>query len=115
MVLYIGWHMLKNLKAVESMLQFMYDNILYCELNIKQDICYKCGYRGVIKIVHDEGKRVWECPACRNRNTKDMLIHRRVCGYIGDSATGTCQSRLADFEARVEHTDIPVVQPSADD
>lgn len=101
-------NMENNLKAVESMIQFMYDHILYCEINVKRDICYKCGFQGVIKIVHDNGKRVWECPACRNRDTSMMHIRRRVCGYIGDANTGACQSRMGDYEARVEHANIPV-------
>lgn len=100
--------MSKNIDAVESMVQFMYDHILYCELNVKRDICYRCGFKGTIKIVEDKGKHIWECPACRNRDTSTMLIRRRVCGYIGDGATGACQSRMGDYKARVEHTDIPM-------
>lgn len=100
--------MTKNLDAVESMVQFMYDHILYCELNVKRDICYRCGFRGTIKIVEDNGKHVWECPACRNRNTATMFIRRRVCGYIGDANTGAAQARMGDYKARVEHTDIPM-------
>ena len=93
----------QNMKAVEDLVQFMYDNILYCEINVKRDLCYKCGYHGVIQIARGNGKLIWECPSCRNRDTSKMHIRRRVCGYIGDAATGTCQSRLADYEARVEH------------
>lgn len=100
--------MTKNLDAVESMVQFMYDHILYCELNVKRDICYRCGFRGTIKIVEDNGKHIWECPACRNRNTATMFIRRRVCGYIGDANTGAAQARMGDYKARVEHTDIPM-------
>ena len=100
--------MSKNLDAVESMIQFMYDHILYCELNVKRDICYRCGFHGTIKIVEDKGKHIWECPACRNRDTSTMLIRRRVCGYVGSAETGACQSRMGDYKARVEHTDIPM-------
>ena len=100
--------MTKNIEAVESMIQFMYDHILYCELNVKRDICYRCGFRGTIKIVEDNGKHVWECPACRNRNTAMMFIRRRVCGYIGDANTGAAQARMVDYKARVEHTDVPM-------
>lgn len=100
--------MTKNIEAVESMIQFMYDHILYCELNVKRDICYRCGFRGTIKIVEDNGKHVWECPACRNRNTAMMFIRRRVCGYIGDANTGAAQARMGDYKARVEHTDVPM-------
>lgn len=101
-------NMSDNLEAVESIVQFMYDHILYCELNLKRDICYKCGFQGVIKLVKDNGKRVWECPVCRNRDTSEMFIRRRTCGYIGDANTGANQSRLADYEARVEHINIPL-------
>lgn len=100
--------MSNNLKAVEDMVSFMYDHILYCEINVKRDICYRCGFRGVIKLVKDNGKRVWECPACRNRDTSQMFIRRRVCGYIGDANTGAAQSRMADYEARREHADVPI-------
>lgn len=92
-----------NLDAVEALVEYMYDNILYCELNIKRDICYRCNYHGVINIVRDNGKLVWECPSCRSRDASNMHIRRRVCGYIGDAAVGVCQSRLGDYEARVEH------------
>ena len=98
----------KNLEVVESMLQYMYDHILYCELNVKRDICYKCGYQGVIKIVKDNDKRIWECPICRNRDTSLMFINRRVCGYIGSAKTGAAQARMGDYEARTEHVDIPL-------
>ena len=102
--------MTKNIEAVESMIQFMYDHILYCELNVKRDICYRCGFRGTIKIVEDNGKHVWECPACRNRNTAMMFIRRRVCGYIGDANTGAAQARMGDYKARREHTDVPMIE-----
>lgn len=102
--------MTKNIEAVESMIQYMYDHILYCELNVKRDICYRCGFRGTIKIVEDNGKHVWECPACRNRNTAMMFIRRRVCGYIGDANTGAAQARMGDYKARVEHTDVPMIE-----
>lgn len=100
--------MTKNLAAVESMIQFMYDHILYCELNVKRDICYRCGFKGTIKIVEDNGKHIWECPACRNRNTAMMFIRRRVCGYIGDANAGAAQARMGDYKARREHTDVPM-------
>lgn len=102
--------MTKNIEAVESMIQYMYDHILYCELNVKRDICYRCGFRGTIKIIEDNGKHVWECPACRNRNTAMMFIRRRVCGYIGDANTGAAQARMGDYKARVEHTDVPMIE-----
>ena len=101
-------NMVKNLKAVESIIQFMYNHILYCEINVKQDICYRCDFHGTIKIVEDNGKHIWECPACRNRDTSNMFIRRRVCGYIGDANTGACQSRMGDYKARVEHVDVPL-------
>ena len=98
----------KNLEAVEAIIQYMYDTIIYSELNVKQDICYKCDYHGVINLVRDNGKLVWECPVCRNRDTSMMFINRRVCGYVGNAQNSANQSRMADYESRVEHTNVPL-------
>ena len=78
-------NMQNNLDAVLSVMQYIYDNIMYAELNTKSDYCMDCGYDGEIKIVTDEktGKLVWECPNCGNRNQKMMSVARRTCGYIG--------------------------------
>lgn len=97
----------KNLEVVEAIIQYMYNTIIYSELNVKQDICYKCNYPGVINLVRDNGKLVWECPVCRNRDTNMMFINRRICGYISKvNNNATNQGRLADLEARVIHVDI---------
>ena len=72
-----------NLEAVMSVLQFIYDNIMYAELNTKSDYCSCCGYDGEIQIVEDDGKLVWECPKCGNRDQRMLHVARRTCGYIG--------------------------------
>ena len=76
-------NMQDNLEAVMSVLQFIYDNIMYAELNTKSDYCQVCGYDGEIKIVEDDGKLVWECPKCGNRDQNKLNVARRTCGYIG--------------------------------
>ena len=76
-------NMQDNLEAVISVLQFIYDNIMYAELNTKSDYCQVCGYDGEIKIVEDDGKLVWECPKCGNRDQNKLNVARRTCGYIG--------------------------------
>ena len=72
-----------NLEAVMSVLQFIYDNIMYAELNTKSDYCQCCGYDGEIQIVEDDGKLVWQCPKCGNRDENKLNVARRTCGYIG--------------------------------
>ena len=76
-------NMQDNLEAVMSVLQFIYDNIMYAELNTKSDYCQCCGYDGEIQIVEDDGKLVWECPKCGNRDQSKLNVARRTCGYIG--------------------------------
>ena len=76
-------NMQDNLEAVMSVLQFIYDNIMYAELNTKSDYCQCCGYDGEIRIVEDDGKLVWECPKCGNRDQNKLNVARRTCGYIG--------------------------------
>lgn len=77
-------NMQNNIPAVEAVIQFIYDNIMYAELNTKSDYCQVCGYDGEIKIVEDDnGKLVWECPNCKNRDQSKMNVARRTCGYIG--------------------------------
>src|SRR5574344_1014943 len=92
-----------NLDAVESLVQFMYNNILYCEINVRRDICYRCGFKGEIKMIKEDGKYLWECPVCKNRDTRLMDIKRRVCGYIADAKTGMSQGRMGDMYVRVYH------------
>ncbi len=76
-------NMQDNLEAVIKVMQFIYDNIMYAELNTKSDYCQVCGYDGEIKIVEDYGKLVWECPHCHNRDQSKLNVARRTCGYIG--------------------------------
>ncbi len=88
-----------NLEAVMSVLQFIYDNIMYAELNTKTDYCQCCGYDGEIKIVEDDGKLVWECPHCGNRDQNKLNVARRTCGYIGTQFWN--QGRTQEIKDRV--------------
>ena len=90
-----------NLDAVMSVLQFIYDNIMYAELNTKSDYCQVCGYDGEIKIVEDDGKLVWECPKCGNRDQNKLNVARRTCGYIGTQFWN--QGRTQEIKDRVLH------------
>ena len=94
-------NMQDNLEAVMSVLQFIYDNIMYAELNTKSDYCQCCGYDGEIKIVEDDGKLVWECPNCGNRDQEKMNVARRTCGYIGTQFWN--QGRTEEIRDRVLH------------
>ena len=94
-------NMQDNLEAVISVLQFIYDNIMYAELNTKSDYCQVCGYDGEIKIVEDDGKLVWECPKCGNRDQKKLNVARRTCGYIGTQFWN--QGRTQEIKDRVLH------------
>ena len=94
-------HMQDNLEAVISVLQFIYDNIMYAELNTKSDYCQCCGYDGEIKIVEDDGKLVWECPKCGNRDQNKLNVARRTCGYIGTQFWN--QGRTQEIKDRVLH------------
>ena len=76
-------NMQDNIEAVLSVMQFIYDHIMYAELNTKSDFCQECGYDGEIRIVEEDGKLVWECPHCGNRDQTKMNVARRTCGYIG--------------------------------
>ena len=95
-------NMQNNLDAVLSVMQYIYDNIMYAELNTKSDYCQECGYNGEIKIVNDEhGKLVWECPNCGNRDQTRMSVARRTCGYIGTQYWN--QGRTQEIKERVLH------------
>ena len=95
-------NMQQNIPAVLSVMQFIYDNIMYAELNTKSDYCECCGYDGEIKIVEDEsGKLVWECPNCGNRDQDKMSVARRTCGYIGTQFWN--QGRTQEIRDRVLH------------
>ena len=95
-------NMQNNIEAVISIMQHIYDNILYAELNTKSDYCQKCGFDGEIKIVSDDdGKLVWECPCCGNRDQETMNVARRTCGYIGTQFWN--QGRTQEIKERVLH------------
>ena len=90
-----------NLKAVVRVMQFIYDHIMYAELNTKSDYCQVCGYDGEIQIVEDDGKLVWECPKCGNRDQEKLNVARRTCGYIGTQFWN--QGRTEEIRDRVLH------------
>ena len=94
-------NMQDNLKAVIRVMQYIYDNIMYAELNTKSDYCQVCGYDGEIQIVEDDGKLVWECPHCHNRDQSKMNVARRTCGYIGTQFWN--QGRTEEIRDRVLH------------
>ena len=94
-------NMQQNIPAVISVMQFIYDNIMYAELNTKSDYCQVCGYDGEIKIVEDDGKLVWECPNCGNRDQNKMNVARRTCGYVGSHFWN--QGRTQEIRDRVVH------------
>ena len=94
-------NMQDNLKAVLRVMEYIYDNIMYAELNTKSDYCQKCGYDGEIKIVEDDGKLEWECPNCGNRDHETLNVARRTCGYIGTQFWN--QGRTEEIRDRVLH------------
>ena len=94
-------NMQQNLEAVLQVMKFIYDNIIYAELNTKSDYCQVCGYDGEIKIVEDDGKLVWECPNCGNRDQNKLNVARRTCGYIGTQFWN--QGRTQEIKERVLH------------
>ena len=97
-----GPNMQENIPAVLSVLQYIYENIMYAELNTKSDFCEVCGYDGEIKIIEDEtGKLVWECPNCGNRDQDKLFVARRTCGYIGTQFWN--QGRTQEIKDRVLH------------
>ena len=95
-------NMQNNIEAVLQIMRFIYDNIMYAELNTKSDYCHECGYDGEILVVEDEdGKLVWECPRCKNRDQNKMNVARRTCGYIGTQFWN--QGRTQEIKERVLH------------
>lgn len=95
-------NMQDNIEAVITLMQYIYDNIMYAELNTKSDYCMECGFTGEIQIVTDEnGKLVWECPSCGNRDQDKMNVARRTCGYIGTQFWN--QGRTQEIKERVLH------------
>ena len=102
-------NMQNNIDAVLAVMQYIYDNIMYAELNTKSDYCMECGYSGEIKIVKDkDGKLVWECPNCGNRDQNMMSVARRTCGYIGTQFWN--QGRTQEIKERVLHLSTPAVE-----
>lgn len=100
-------NMQNNIPAVVQIIQFIYENIMYAELNTKSDYCEVCGYDGEIKIVEDEHKKlVWECPNCGNRDQTKMSVARRTCGYIGTQFWN--QGRTAEIKDRVVHVSTKI-------
>lgn len=96
-----------NIQAVLSVIKFIYDNIMYAELNTKSDYCQVCGYDGEIKIIEEKGKHIWECPNCGNRDQNKMNVARRTCGYIGSQFWN--EGRTNEISERFEHlSDINV-------
>lgn len=93
--------MTKNIDAVMTVIQFIYDNIMYAELNTKSDYCQVCGYKGEIKIVTDRGRLEWECPNCGNKDKTKMNVCRRTCGYLGSQFWN--QGRTAEIKDRFIH------------
>ena len=94
-------NMQDNLEAVMRVMQFIYENIMYAELNTKSDYCQVCGYDGEIQIIEDDGKLVWECPNCGNHDQSKMNVARRTCGYIGTQFWN--QGRTEEIKDRVLH------------
>ena len=94
-------NMQNNIEAVLSVMQFIYDNIMYAELNTKSDYCQVCGYDGEINIVEENGKLVWKCPNCGNEDQEKLNVARRTCGYIGTQFWN--QGRTQEIKERVLH------------
>lgn len=94
-------NMSHNIPAVLSVIRYIYDNIMYAELNTRSDYCHVCGFEGEIKVVEGDGKLVWECPVCRNRDQNKMNVARRTCGYIGTNFWN--QGRTQEISERVLH------------
>ncbi len=94
-------NMQQNLDAVLEVMKFIYDHIIYAELNTKSDYCQVCGYDGEIEIIEEDGKLVWECPNCHNRDQDKMNVARRTCGYIGTQFWN--QGRTQEIKERVLH------------
>ena len=94
-------NMQNNIPAVLEVMKFIYENIMYAELNTKSDYCHECGYDGEIQIVEEDGKLIWECPNCNNRDQEKMNVARRTCGYIGSQFWN--QGRTQEIKDRVLH------------
>lgn len=97
--------MVNNVDALLQVIQYMYDHIMYAEINTKSCYCEKCGYDGDIPVVDENGTLVWRCPSCGNDDATTMDIAFRVCGYIGTAKNGANQGRMGDIKDRVYHLD----------
>lgn len=95
--------MTKNTNAILEVIKYIYDNIMYAELNTKSDYCQVCGYNGEIEIITDNGKLVWKCPNCGNTDQSKMNVARRTCGYIGTQFWN--QGRTQEIKERYVHLD----------
>lgn len=102
--------MQNNVPAVLEVIKFIYENIMYAELNTKSDYCQVCGYDGEIKLLDINGKLGWRCPNCGNEDTNKMNVARRTCGYIGTATNGWNQGRLNEFQNRYVHLDDHLVE-----
>ena len=96
-----------NIPAVIEVLRFIYDNIMYAELNTKSDYCQVCEYDGEIKQIDEDGELIWECPHCHNRDTTKMNVARRTCGYIGTNFWN--KGRSQDIHDRYVHLDDHII------
>ena len=103
-------NMQDNIPAVLEILKFIYNNIMYAELNTKSDYCQVCGYDGEIQLLDIDGKLGWRCPNCGNEDTNKMNVARRTCGYIGTATNGWNQGRLDEFQNRYVHVDDHAVE-----
>ena len=97
--------MQKNIPAVLEVLKYIYENIMYAELNTKSDYCQVCGYDGEIELIDENGRLIWKCPHCGNTDANKMNVARRTCGYIGTATNGWNQGRLGDIHDRFVHLD----------
>lgn len=102
--------MQNNIPAVLEVIKFIYENIMYAELNTKSDYCQVCGYDSEIKLLDINGKLGWRCPNCGNEDTNKMNVARRTCGYIGTATNGWNQGRLNEFQNRYVHLDDHLVE-----
>ena len=93
-----------------ALVQYIYENIMYAELNCKSDYCQVCGYDGEIKVIGEGGKFIWECPHCGNRDQSKMNIARRVCGYISTNTFN--QGRTNEIADRVLHVSVAEIEDS---
>ena len=106
-----GTSLITNKKVILQLMKYMYDNILYSELNFRNEgSCDECGYEGELNIINDKGKLIFQCPHCLNKNQKKLHYILRLCGYIGEATNGISenspnsnQGRISDFQARIIH------------